>query len=530
MSVDLRWSRTFLLVLIPVLAILARTEAHANEATGPVGRFLQDPLFSSPARFEQVEQAGQVGQANSGNILPGGSFSVQCNGLTIDALSSHALQSLRLALAVDIALCNHPRSRAALAQVRLEAAGVGEARGAYLPTLQVGMKGVQETKSFALPARARHHADGHNESQFAVLSWRLFEWGGRDATRRRANALLDAALANHEEALQKTLTAVVVAYFEAQTAAARYRATLHTQELAHEVVLAVSRRAAQGAASQSDILQAKTRLMREERDSIRATGALENSMIALASAMGIAPALTKKWNMGLADEGQGVNQGVVSDPYQIPNQTSIQISKGTDPHRDLADWFELAQQHPTLRAARNRLRAARENIAIRRSRGMPALDLTYSHYINGGPDSRRPTPASEESVLALNLTFTLFDGFSRTYQARAAQASSDIAEAELGEADQRVQAELAKAYSDVTAALRSLGSAGRLVGFASEALDSTQRKYDHGATDVLDLLNAQDVLADAQHDQVQADAEWRSARLRLLSSAGVLGRTNAPGP
>jgi len=161
---------------------------------------------------------------------------------------------------------------------------------------------------------------------------------------------------------------------------------------------------------------------------------------------------------------------------------------------------------------------------------MPALDLTYSHYINGGPDSRRPTPASEESVLALNLTFTLFDGFSRTYQARAAQASSDIAEAELGEADQRVQAELAKAYSDVTAALRSLGSAGRLVGFASEALDSTQRKYDHGATDVLDLLNAQDVLADAQHDQVQADAEWRSARLRLLSSAGVLGRTNAPGP
>jgi outer membrane protein len=42
----------------------------------------------------------------------------------------------------------------------------------------------------------------------------------------------------------------------------------------------------------------------------------------------------------------------------------------------------------------------------------------------------------------------------------------------------------------------------------------------------VELLNAQSALADARTERTRSLAAWRSARLRLLSSAGVLDRAD----
>jgi hypothetical protein len=42
--------------------------------------------------------------------------------------------------------------------------------------------------------------------------------------------------------------------------------------------------------------------------------------------------------------------------------------------------------------------------------------------------------------------------------------------------------------------------------------------------DILDIPNAQGALADAQQQHIQCLAEWRSARLRLLTATGRMGR------
>ncbi|HEV7814903.1 MAG TPA: TolC family protein, partial [Janthinobacterium sp.] len=52
------------------------------------------------------------------------------------------------------------------------------------------------------------------------------------------------------------------------------------------------------------------------------------------------------------------------------------------------------------------------------------------------------------------------------------------------------------------------------------------RKYAKGASDILDILNAQNALADARQERVTCVAEWRSARLRLLANTGQLGKTS----
>ena len=58
-----------------------------------------------------------------------------------------------------------------------------------------------------------------------------------------------------------------------------------------------------------------------------------------------------------------------------------------------------------------------------------------------------------------------------------------------------------------------------------QALENVQRKYDRGLIDILDVLNVQAALVDARQERIRTLAEWRSARLRLLASAGEISRT-----
>ena len=59
---------------------------------------------------------------------------------------------------------------------------------------------------------------------------------------------------------------------------------------------------------------------------------------------------------------------------------------------------------------------------------------------------------------------------------------------------------------------------------AQESTATVQRKFDRGAADILEILSTQSALSDAQQERIRCLAEWRSARLRLLAAAGVLGR------
>jgi hypothetical protein len=61
-------------------------------------------------------------------------------------------------------------------------------------------------------------------------------------------------------------------------------------------------------------------------------------------------------------------------------------------------------------------------------------------------------------------------------------------------------------------------------GFNLQWIESSQKRYDKGAADILELLSTQSALADAQQERVRCLSDWRSARLRLMSSAGVLGQ------
>ena len=428
-------------------------------------------------------------EIKTGVTLPGDAVPIACP-TRIDLTAP-----LTLIDAVDVALCNNPQIKASWANIKVQAGVLGEAKASYLPTLSGTVNGLHSKSESSSYDNATDDA-----TIYGAVGWRLFDFGGRKANRQYAESLLTAALAGHNATLQKTLAAVIQSYFEAHTAKAVYEARGKTEAIARETLESAKRREAKGTGATSDTLQAATAHARAALDKNRAQGNYEKALSVLIYTMGI-PMQT---HVTLADD--------------------LADSPG-DYDRELSRWLADAQKkHPAILAARAQLEAAEKKITVARSEALPALDLTANYFHNGYPGQAISSNQLNSYTIGLSLSIPLFSGFSNTYKIRGAEAKKEQREAELQDAEHSILMEVVKAYADVGSSLKNLRASETLIEAAQAALATTRRKYDKGAADILEILNAQTAMADAGQERIRCLAEWRESRLRLMANAGFLGR------
>jgi len=462
---------------VMILAVLAcQAPAFGFDSSYP---FFTDPLGTAPAVLEK------------GVILPGDTAPISCY------VPKDFSRPLALGEAVDIALCNNPQIKSAWANIKIQAGAVGEARAAYLPTLTGVLSRVNDRITYSDNSLPTSSVD---ETTFqGGFTWRIFDFGGRAANHRAANNLLTAALANHNAALQKALSDVIQAYFDAMTANAALKATIEGEEIAKSTLSSAKVREEKGVVSQSDRLRATTALAKAVLENNRAHGDYQKALAVLGQIMGV-PGKT-----------------VISMPEDITADTG-EISS------DLNHWLEEAQQnHPAIIAAKEQVKAAENQVTVARSAGLPTLNFYGNYYNNTGP-GQAVTPNAEERTVGIGLNIPIFDGFSNTYKIRGAQAQVEQKQAALADTENRIALELIKAYVDATFSLQNLDASVNLLEAAREALTVSQRRYDKGAADITEILNTQSTLSEAQRERIRCLAEWHSARLRLLASAGQMGR------
>jgi len=444
-----------------------------------------DPLFTLPLVIDK------------GATLPGDTSLISC------PVQKNYLLPLALGDAVDLALCNNPQVRAAWANIKFEAGAVGEARAAYLPTLSGSLSRIND--STVVVGNAASSSSVKSNTIYESLTWRLFDFGGRAANQKMAESLLSAALANHDAALQKTLTAVVQAYFDGLTARATFIAKKKSEEIAQNTLASAQRRESHGVTTQSDTLQATTALAKATLEKNRADGAYQKALSLLVYSLGIPSSTT----LLLPEE-----------LLQGPAETVAELNQL------LAD---AQQNHPAIIAARAQLDAARSNVTVTRSQYLPTVDFTGNYYQNGRPGQQLSSTRTKETTIGVVLTIPLFDGFSSHYKVAGAEAQVEEKEATLADTENQTLMDVVKAHADAVSAQGNLQAADILLDAAQHALAVSRRKYEKGAADILEILNTQNALADAEQEHIHCLADWRSARLRLLSSVGTIGRTAIEG-
>jgi len=440
----------------------------------------------------------------AGSRLPPG---LAHNSIADPCVLSAPSSSVQLADAVEHALCHNPQTRGAWANIRAQAAQVGVATAAYLPTLNASIQGVRDhaiLNTPVYPTLSTDHASTY-QTDTITLSWMLYDFGARSAALEYAKQLLVAAQANYDNALQKTFASTIKDYYAAAAAQDAVVAARENEQTAKQSLKVASARMSGGVAAVSDQLQAQTAYSQAVITRVKAEGTLHNTMGVLA-----------------LDMGQPI--GRVAMVSHVDDATSAVSSDSNTIHEMLA---EAERQHPSLRAARAQRDAAMSKADQVRAQGRPSISLTARASRSTQPESlgtgMPTTPArAQERYVGLQLDIPIFEGFGRTYQIRNAEAQVEVQEATLADAEQQVAKDVWTSYQDLKTSEENVQATRDLLDSAQAAFNAGKKRYQTGVVDILELLNVQTALATARQQRIQAIADWHTARYQLASALGKL--------
>lgn len=409
---------------------------------------------------------------------------------------------LTLPQAIQLALCHNPKVRLSWSQIAQQAAALGQARSAWLPQLSAGMGRQRSQLRYpqAAAPSGRAYRNTYASTQNVGLRWRLWDFGARSAQTDAARLQLQAALASQNEAVYQTLVDVLQKYTDAQIAHSRLHAQHALRVVAQRSLETTRRRQKQGASSMHDSLHAMSDLARTNLEISRYQGDYSKTLAQLIYMLGL-PANTPV-----------LLENISASPLNAKQQKETNALM----HKALDEWLQnMRQNHPTIKAAHAQWQAAQANIKAAQAEGLPTIDVSYNYYRNGRPDQSLSSMRSRERLVGITLTIPLFDGFATTYKVRNAQAIARQKAVEYQATEQQVLQDMVSTYADAQSAWRTLNAANGLLVIAREAQQSTQRLYQRGAADILQLNHALSNLEQAQQEQAQAQAEWLHARLKL---------------
>lgn len=407
---------------------------------------------------------------------------------------------LSLPTAIHLSLCHNTQVRASWSSMAQQAAQLGQARSAYLPQVSAGIARQHNRLGYSGVPFPEQTTSATRQQ--ASLSWRLWDFGVRGARVDATQSQLQAALRSQHATARQVLGDVLQAYGEVQAAQARLETQRSLRPLSARSVQSAERRKAGGAGSANDLLQATAALARTDLELSRSDGDLNKSLAKLTYLVGLPPGTVYRTD--------------AFDPqveHRLPSERD-------DPHqllaRSLDEWLaQTLQNHPAILAARAQLHAAQASLKAVQSEGMPTVDFNLSYYRNGRPDVTLTNSRSHESVVGVTLSIPLFDGFAQNYKVRSAQAQEEQKAIELQATEQQALQDIVQLHADAHAALNNLQAARTLFVASGEAAASSQRQYDMGAADIVQLNQSLSNLQQAQMELAVGRTEWNKARLRL---------------
>jgi outer membrane protein len=439
--------------------------------------------------------------AISGDIFPPGGTADSCKEQPISS-------PIALFDVIERTLCESPKTRSAWAAIKGAAANVAISKSAYLPTLGADVKEVYQnnvTQVSNAPQLQSNYTKVVNEETLS-LGWVLYDFGARSASVKNSKALLLAAQANRDSTLQSLFASTAKDYFTAQAAGANVSSKRRIEFAAREILDAATARVNKGVAPITDQLQATTALAQAVYERAKSEGDSRAAIGALAVDMSLAP--EEALNLPELDSGA------------VPDTSFV---------RAVHELLEEARQtHPKVLVAAAQLQAALANVHFVRAQGLPAVQLVGAMDRSNQPVSaslgQPALPAqTRENYIGIKIEIPLFDWYRRDSQIRQAEAQADVQEQGLRDVQQQVAVSVWSSLQTLQTDTENLRNTDVVLQSAKQAFDAAQHRYQSGVGNILELLSAQSTLAASEQQSIQAQLDWRTARLQLAASLGRLG-------
>lgn len=316
--------------------------------------------------------------------------------------------------------------------------------------------------------------------------------GGKFAALKRSRADLERAAAGETAADFHVTLKTDAAYYAVLADQELKRVATARLERADEQLSVARSRAQTGYSIATDSLQLLLEVNKARLELLRRDSALTVSRLRLGSLIGLT---------GAADAA--AIDSVV--PPELPLTSEQAVA-------------ELRTRGPGLVVARAAEQQANAALAFEREAYLPAITLSAQ---TGAYDSQLFPSALNRSQFAVNVSLPIWNGGQRELSVARARAQRDVARAERAERERAAAEEMVGAMNGYHTARSATELAQIGIVAATENYRVQRARYREGSTTILDLLEAQVALSEAESALVQSRY---AARLALAQVEALLGR------
>ncbi len=426
--------------------------------------------------------------------------------------SAHAAQpevyydSLTLSSAIEIALANNPGIAAAAWEVERTAAQQDMTVGELLPRLY----GTGGYMHYLDPQRLIPVSNSQTPAIFSqdiasadiVLQMPLFS-SGRLINNVRASTLLEDAakhrLARNNEELIYNVTSTFYSILAQRRVVESVEFSQKTlqEHLKRVIMLVESQKAAQ-----VDRLRTEVRLADVTQRLVQETNSLEIQRRLLANLLGL-----ESDTASLAIRGELDRLVQTPEPDTDSVLVSARFNRGD------------------YQAGKATLEAQARYVDAARAAHWPTFSLQGSYGYRWSIDDAAglSDASTSEDVGRIGIVFDLpfFEGGRIRAKVRTERARMAAEQARLQQLEQKIQLEVETAFLNRQAASNRLEATATAVDQATESLRIEREKYELGRGAIVDVLDAQSALLDAQtnHYRTLADLNIAQAQLRLATGS-----------
>jgi len=481
----------------------AGAQAAGGQTQGGGAQAAQVPLSGRgmPGGSVTATQTPAPGPSTGINTL---NATVSAQGPFIGSLSNQGAQpfggTLSLRDAVQRGL-SYNLSAVSMSAVLNQAHGQQTvARGALLPTINGEVTGTrQQTNLGALGVRFESPIPGFS---FPTI---VGPFNNIDLRARLSQTVLDLTALNNYRAAGATLRAdqlmvedtrdlivlaVGGAYLQAVTAGVRAASAQAQLDTANALFRQNTERRQVGLVAQVDVARSQVQALTQQQRLISLQNEFAKQKINLARMIGLPP----------------TDQYSLSDiiPFEAAPTLSIE---------DALDQARMTRGD--LKAAAAHIEAAERALAAARAQRLPVAQVSADVGAIG------PTPGDARRTFSVVGTVRVPLWAGRIGgQIQQAEAAVTQRRAEMDDLTSQLQGDVHKTFLDLQALTAQVEVADQSRQVAQQALDLTRQRFDAGVSDSLEVIQAQEALANAELDYINSVYAHNIAKLTLARSVG----------
>ncbi|OGB68336.1 MAG: hypothetical protein A2Y94_15735 [Caldithrix sp. RBG_13_44_9] len=346
-------------------------------------------------------------------------------------------------------------------------------------SFSIPMGPTTRTFQFGIPDRANLDAR---------VQWSLFTWGRISSSISMSRLGKDLSITRRRSDLTQIIYQALQGFYSVLLNEKIIQ--LHSENLqrAESLWQITQKRFAAGGIPKLEVLRAEVQVKNTESTLEEARGNLKKSRLFLSKTLG-----DPQYSYQIKGQLQYVPLSIV--PEEI-------IEKALAVRSDI-QTLELQQD------------ISRQQVKLAYSSNKPNLSLFSGYNVQNGFDPTNPESFVSNWNMGLQLSFPLFDGFATVHKTNQAKIESQKTTLQKEELQDLVTLQIQQAVTTLEQAALKIISQEKNIELAEEALRVTTDQFQQGIVSSMDVLNAQQTLAQSEMMYTQALFNHIMARIEI---------------